>query len=86
MKPSKIETTEDCTNVAVHITNLVIASIEDSALKAAQEQDRTRMIRRVAETCTKDKWPEAARACFNSGRNAQELETCGRNLAPPAPE
>ena len=86
VRPPPMETTEQCTNVAVHITNLVIASIEDPSLKAAQEQDRTRMVRRVAETCTRDKWSDAAVKCFFAGKTTQEVESCGRNLAAPAPE
>ncbi len=77
-------TTEECTTVAVHIANVVIASIEDESIKAAQEQDRTRLIRRVAETCTRDKWPAAAQQCFLKGKTAPELEACGRELAAPA--
>jgi hypothetical protein len=76
-------TTEDCTNVAVHIANVVIESIEDPSIKAAQEQDRTRLVRRVAETCTRDKWAKAAQTCFLKGKTAPELEACGRELAAP---
>jgi hypothetical protein len=78
-----MQATEACAAVAVHIANIVIASLEDPSMKAAQEQDRPVLIRRVAETCTKDTWSDAARKCFLDGKTAQELEKCGRDLKAP---
>lgn len=74
-----------CVAVGAHIAEIVIASITDEAVKAQQEQDRTRLVKRVAETCTRDKWPDAAHKCFLASKTPEALEACGRTLAPAAP-
>jgi hypothetical protein len=79
----KAAASDVCVEVGAHIANVVIDSIEDASVKAAQEQDRTRLVRRVAETCTRDNWSETARKCFLAGKTAQALEDCGRTLAAP---
>ena len=86
VRPDAMETSAECTETAVHIADVVIASLEDPTIKAQQEQDRTRLVRRVAETCTRDKWSAEALKCFRNGKTAPELEVCGRNLAAPKPE
>ena len=78
-----MEVTAACTDVGVHIAKIVIDSIKDPAQKAALEQDRTKLVRRAAETCTRDAWNEAARGCFLRSKSAPELEACGRDLKAP---
>ena len=79
-------TTDACVDVAAHIAEVVIASITDETVKAQQEQDKTRLVRKVAETCTTDKWSDGARKCFLDGKTGPELEKCGRALAAPKPD
>jgi hypothetical protein len=74
---------KECTDVAVHIAEQVIKSVTDPAQKAALEQDRTKLVRRAGETCTRDKWSEAARKCFLAANSKDSLEACGKQLAPP---
>lgn len=78
-----MDVTAACTDVGVHIAKIVIDSIKDPAQKAALEQDRTKLVRRAAETCTRDVWNEAARGCFLRSKSAPELEACGRDLKAP---
>jgi hypothetical protein len=78
-----MKTTEECTQVGAHVAEIVIASIQDATIRAQQEQDRTRLVRRIAETCTRDHWNAAAQKCFLDGKTPQDLEVCGRALAPP---
>jgi len=80
--PPAAKTTEECTKVGAHVAEIVIASIEDPTIRAQQEQDRTRLVRRIAETCTRDQWSPAAQKCFLDGKTAPDLEVCGRALAP----
>ena len=82
-KPT-VEPTQACTDVGVHIAEVVIGSITDPAQKAALEQDRTKLVRRAAETCTIAKWNAAAQQCFLAAKDAPALETCGKSLAAPA--
>ena len=83
--PDAMDVTAACTDVGVHIAKIVIDSIKDPAQRAALEQDRTKLVRRAAETCTKDAWSEAARGCFLRSNTAPELEACGKDLKAPAP-
>jgi hypothetical protein len=80
-KPPPVEPTQSCTDVAVHIAEVVIGSIKDPAQKAALEQDRTKLVRRAAETCTVTKWNDAAQKCFLAAKEAPALEECGKQLA-----
>ncbi|MEO8702861.1 MAG: hypothetical protein ABI867_22645 [Kofleriaceae bacterium] len=78
-----MDLTKECTDVAVHIAEQVIRSVSDPNQKAELEQDRTKLVRRAAETCTRDKWSDAARACFLAANTKETLEACGKQLAPP---
>lgn len=75
------EPTKECLEVGVAIAELVISSTEDASQKAALEQDRTRLVRRAAEGCTRDGWSEGARKCFLAAKTVAALEACGRELA-----
>ncbi len=75
--------TQVCTDVSVHIADIVIASVTEPAQKAALEQDRAKLVRRAAETCTRDKWSDKAIKCFTAATAAPALEQCGKDLAPP---
>lgn len=78
-----IEVTQPCLAVAVKIADVLIASMTDPAQKAALEQDRTKLVRRTAEGCTRDAWSEPARACFLKATTREQLQLCGRNLQAP---
>jgi hypothetical protein len=82
-KPPTVQTTEDCTTVAAHIAELAIAAIDDPTQRAVQEQDRTRMVRKLAELCTTNKWSDVARGCFLAGKTAEDVENCGRKHVQP---
>jgi hypothetical protein len=75
-----IVASDACLEPAVNMANIVIAATTDPTQRAAMEQDRTRFVRRSAETCTRDGWPETARRCFTIAKSPADLEACGRDL------
>lgn len=83
IKAAPPKASEECVTVGAHITKTLIASMTDPTQKAAQEADQANMIKRIAETCTKDKWSEKSRTCFLNAKSASELEPCGSDLAAP---
>lgn len=78
-----VPTTEACATTAAHITKLMIEAVPNPTDRSAQEQDRAKTIRRIAEACTKDGWTEATRACFLAGKTRSEIDVCGRDLKQP---
>lgn len=84
--PDAFETTAACNEVAVKIAASIIDNAQDPAQKAALIQERDRMVRRVAEACTRDKWPEASRKCFLTAKTPDEMQICGKDLAAPRDE
>ncbi len=73
---------EECLQTGVKIADVIIAATTDETQKAAIEQDRTKLVRRSAETCTRDGWSASVRGCFLASKSAAELEACGRQLGP----
>jgi hypothetical protein len=80
-----MDVTDACLTVSAHIADVVIASIKDPTQKAALEVDRTGLVRKAAETCTKNKWPDVSIKCFTDASDSQTIENCGKNLKAPSP-
>jgi hypothetical protein len=78
-----MEVTQPCMDVGVRIADVMISTTIDPSQRAALEQDRVKLVRRTAETCTRDAWPDAARQCFLRATSQVQLQECGKNLAAP---
>jgi hypothetical protein len=76
VRPTPTATTDACTEVGVHVADLKIAAASDPTMKAQLEQDKTRLVRRVAEACTRDNWSDAVRKCFIDGKTDAETTNC----------
>jgi hypothetical protein len=81
--PDAFDVTQKCLDVSAHIANVMIEEAKDPSAKAALEQDKTRIIRRAAEGCTRDAWPEAAHTCFMKAETLAAMEICGKDLKAP---
>lgn len=77
------ETSPACNDVGVKVAASVVDNAQDPAQKAALSQDRDRIVRRVAEACTRDSWPESARDCFLKAKSPADMQECGKDLAAP---
>jgi hypothetical protein len=77
--PDAFDVSQPCLDVATHITAVLLAEAKDPAF----EQDQTKIVRRAAEGCTRDHWPEAALACFRGASTVAAMEVCGKDLKAP---
>ncbi len=76
-----------CTEAAVQIFKVMLGAEADPALKANIEHERTQIIRRAAEACTRDDWSDSVQKCFLKASSRADLQECGKQLAqqPAAP-
>lgn len=81
-----METSAACNDVGVKIATSIIDNAQDAAQKATLTQERDRIVRRVAEACTRDNWSAPARECFLKAKTAEEMQICGKDLAAPRDE
>ena len=76
------EPTSECLQLGAHIAATLIDSAEP-AQKAALEQERTKIVRRSAEACTRDGWSAESKACFLAATSAPAMQECGKKLRAP---
>lgn len=74
---------QPCLDVAAHIAATLIAEASDPAQKAAMEQEKTKIIRRSAEACTRDAWKAEVMKCFTESKTTAEMQICAKDLAGP---
>lgn len=74
---------QPCLDVSGHIADALIAEAADPAQKAAMEQDKTKIIRRSAEACTRDAWKPPVLKCFMDAKTTAEMQVCAKDLAGP---
>jgi hypothetical protein len=79
-----MEVSEACVAAGTHLADIVIASATDVAQKAAYEQQRTQLVRKVAENCTKD-WNDDARACVARANDVPAVQECLKLVKPATP-
>jgi hypothetical protein len=79
-------TDEACVQVGAKIADIIISNTPDPTQKAAYEQERTKLVKRFADNCTKDTWPENVRTCFLAAKTPADIEVCSRDLVKPAPQ
>jgi len=65
-----------CLQVGAHIGELWVATATDAAQKALYEQERTKTVKNVADTCTRDAWSEAARTCHLQATKWLDMQSC----------
>ena len=80
------EPSQPCLDMATHLADVMLAEAKDPAQKAALEQDKTKIVRRAAEACTRDAWKPAVLQCFAKATNTEQMQICARDLAAPSPE
>lgn len=81
--PDAMETSAACNDIGVKIATQMLTEATDPAQKSMLTQERDRIVRRVAEACTRDNWPPAARDCFLKATTSQQMQECGKDLAAP---
>jgi hypothetical protein len=81
--PDAFETSAACNDIGIRIAAQMLTEATDPTQKSALTQERDRIVRRVAEACTRDNWPKDARDCFMKATTSAQMQECGKNLAAP---
>lgn len=76
------EPTEECLQIGTHIASTLI-SAADPTQQAQLEQERTKIVRRSAEACTRDAWNAESKACFMAATTSAAMQECGKKLRAP---
>ncbi len=72
-----------CTDVGVKIAQILIDDKTDLSQKAALEQERTNIVKKIADTCTRDSWSPQVLACLNVARTQVDTRECTKDLKSP---
>ncbi len=81
--PDAMETSLPCNEVGTKIAASIIEGAQDPQQKSQLQQERDRIVRRVAEACTRDQWTAPQRECFLKATTPETMQECGRDLAAP---
>jgi len=82
--PAAMVVSDRCVELGSHVAQVLIEEASDPSKKAAYTQDRTRIVRRTAEGCTRDAWTAEMIACFMRGKTSAAMQAC-RKPEPVAP-
>lgn len=77
-----VDVTEACTEVGVKVAAIWVDTAATPTEKAQLEQERTRIVRTMAENCTKGPWSEAARKCMLAATSRAALQLCQQQHVP----
>jgi hypothetical protein len=83
--PAAPQWTDQCREVGIHIAAVIISSATDPGAKSIYEQDREKMVRSTAETCTTQAWSDPAAKCYLKANTTAELKACEKKFTPPQP-
>ena len=76
------EPTSECLQLGAHIAEILISGA-DPTQQPQLEQQRTKIVRRSAEACTRDGWNAESKACFLAATTAAAMQECGKKLRAP---
>ena len=75
--------TDECENIAVHITQVVIDSMKDAVLKANYEHDKPAVVLGFAQACTSQAWSKDAKQCYMDAKAEADVRVCEKKFPPP---
>lgn len=85
-----MDVTDRCVTLGTHVADVLLSEASDPSKKAALIQDRAKIVRRTAESCTRDAWNEALIGCYLGAKTQVKLQACRKPdptpaAAPPLP-
>jgi hypothetical protein len=84
--PDAAEVSDRCVNLGSHVAEVMISEAEDPSKKSVLIQDRARIVRRTAESCTRDGWNEKLISCYMAAKTQATLQACRKpDVRPPSP-
>lgn len=78
------QVTDACVAVGVKIAQMLIDATTDPQQRAVLEQERTRLVRRNAEHCTRQGWNAEVRACYLAANTRFDMEACAKKAQSPS--
>jgi hypothetical protein len=76
--------TDRCVTLGSHVAAVLLSEASDPSKKAALIQDRAKIVRRTAESCTRDAWNEALIGCYLGAKTQVALQACRKPEPTPA--
>jgi len=83
--PDAMEVTDRCVDLGSHVAEVLISEAEDPSKKSVLVQDRAKIVRRTAESCTRDAWSAQLISCYMAAKTQATLQAC-RKPDPPTPK
>lgn len=81
-----MDVTDRCLTLGAHVADVLLNEASDPSKKAALIQDRAKIVRRTAESCTRDAWNEPLISCYLAAKTQVTLQACRKpEPAPAAP-
>jgi hypothetical protein len=77
-----MEVSDRCVRVGQHIAEVLTQETTDPSQKAVYVQERARIVRRTAESCTRDAWTGKEIDCILAGKTQAALQSCRQPAAP----
>lgn len=85
--PDAMEVSDRCVQLGSHVAEVMISEAEDASKKSVLVQDRARIVRRTAESCTRDAWSAQLITCYLAAKTQATLQACRPpDVAPPSPQ
>ncbi len=81
-----MEVSDRCVELGSHVAEVMISEAEDASKKSVLVQDRARIVRRTAESCTRDAWSTELITCYLAAKTQATLQACRKpDPQPPKP-
>ena len=79
-----MDVSDRCLTLGTHVADVLLAEASDPSKKAALIQDRAKIVRRTAESCTRDAWNEPLISCYLAAKTQVTLQACRKPEPAPA--
>ena len=77
-----MEVSDRCVTLGSHVAEVLLSEAQDPSKKAALIQDRAKIVRRTAESCTRDTWAEPLISCYLAANTQVAMQACRKPDAP----
>ncbi len=74
--PDAMEVSDRCVQLGSHVAEVLISEAEDASKKSVLIQDRAKIVRRTAESCTRDGWNAQLIGCYMAAKTQATLQAC----------
>ena len=75
-----VDPTAECLKIGEHVAQLEIDNAKDAPARATLEQERSNIVLKVSQGCTRVPWSAELRQCHLAATTRSELEPCMRML------